>query len=69
MPEMSGYEFVCRLRYRTPPGYKDLPVLMLTGHDTSKNLSRARTHKIDSFLVKPATAYVLRRSIPDALKG
>lgn len=69
MPEMSGYEFVRRLRYGTAPGYKDLPVLMLTGHDTPKNLSRARTHKIDGFLVKPATADVLRRSILDALKG
>ena len=69
MPEMSGYEFVCRLRYGTPPGYKDLPVLMLTGHETPKNLSRSRTRKIDGFLVKRATAEALRRSILDALKG
>ena len=46
-----------------------LPVLMLPGHETPKNLSRARTRKIDGFLVKRATAEALRRSILDALKG
>ena len=69
MPEMSGYEFVRRLHYRTAHGYKGLPVLMLTGHETPKNLSRAWTRKIDGFLVKRATAEVLRRSILNALKG
>ena len=69
MPEMSGYEFVRMLRYGTVPRFKDLPVLMLTGHDTPKNLRRARTHKIDGFLGKPPTAESLRRSILDALKA
>tara|TARA_B100000676_G_scaffold264054_1_gene276176 strand:+ start:92 stop:493 length:402 start_codon:yes stop_codon:yes gene_type:complete len=69
MPEMSGYEFVRMLRYGTVPRFKDLPVLMLTGHDTPKNLRRARTHKIDGFLVKPPTAESLRRGILDALKA
>ena len=69
MPEMSGYEFVRMLRYGTVPHFKDLPVLMLTGHDTPKNLRRARTHKIDGFLVKPPTAESLRRGILDALKA
>ena len=69
MPDMSGYEFVRRLHYGTAPGYKGLPVLMLNGHETPKNLSRSRTRKIDGFLVKRATAEALRRSILDALKG
>ena len=69
MPEMSGYEFVRMLRYGTVPRFKDLPVLMLTGHDTPKNLRRARTHKIDGFLVKPPKAESLRRGILDALKA
>ena len=50
MPDMSGYEFVRMLRYGTGPRFKDLPVLMLTGHDTPKNLRHARTHKIDGYL-------------------
>lgn len=68
MPEMTGYEFVRRLRYGVVPRFKDIPVLMLTGHDSPKNLRRARTHKIDGFLVKPPNADLLRRSILDALK-
>ena len=40
MPEMSGYEFVRRFRYGTAPGYRDLPVLMLTGH-TIRRRTRA----------------------------
>ena len=69
MPEMSGYEFVRMLRYGTVPRFKDLPVLMLTGHDTPKNLRHAHTHKIDGFLMQPPTAESLRRSILDALKA
>ena len=69
MPDMSGYGFVRRLHYGTAPGYKGLPVLMLIGHETPKNLIRARTRKIAGFLVKRATAEALRRSILDALKG
>ena len=69
MPELTGYEFVRRLRYGAVPQYKDVPVLMLTGHDTPKNLRRARTHRIDGFIVKPPTADVLRREILDAVKG
>lgn len=68
MPEMTGYELVRRLRYGTVPRFKDVPVLMLTAHDTPKNLQRARTHRIAGFLVKPATAESLRLAIRDALK-
>ena len=68
MPDMSGYEFVRMLRYGTGPRFKDLPVLMLTGHDTPKNLRHARTHKIDGYLVRTPTAESLRCSILDALK-
>ena len=42
MPEMSGYEFVRRLRYGTVPGYKDLPVLILTDRRTSAAPGTAR---------------------------
>lgn len=69
MPELSGYEFVRRLRYGSVPRYKELPVLMLTGHDTPKNLERARTHRIAGFLVKPPTAESLRLGILEALPG
>ncbi len=63
MPEMNGYEFVRKVRFGAVPGYKDLPVIMLTGKDTDKNVQSARIHKIDGFLVKPAKAEPLKAAI------
>ncbi len=67
MPEMNGYEFVRRVRYGTVPGYKDVPILILTGHATEENVQRARTHKIDGFVTKPATVDLLKVQIRDLL--
>ena len=67
MPEMGGYEFVRRVRYGAVPGYKDIPVIMLTGKDTDKNAQKARIHKISGFLVKPPRANTLRNAIRHAL--
>ena len=55
MPEMDGFEFVRRIRYGTVPKFKDIPIFMLTGRDTDDNAQRARFHKINGFIVKPAT--------------
>lgn len=63
MPKMNGYEFVRKVRFGAVPGYKDLPVIMLTGKDTDKNVQSARIHKIDGFLVKPAKAESLKAAI------
>ena len=63
MPEMDGYEFVRRVRYGTVPEYKKLPILILTGKDTDSNVEKARIHKIDGFIVKPATLEDLDRHI------
>ena len=63
MPEMGGYEFVRRVRYGAVADYKDVPVIMLTGKDTDKNVQSARIHKIDGFLVKPAKAEPLKAAI------
>ena len=63
MPEMNGYEFVRRVRYGTVPRFKDVPILILTGHATEENVQRARTHKIDGFVTKPATVDLLKVQI------
>ncbi len=63
MPEMGGYEFVRKVRYGAVADYKDVPVIMLTGKDTDKNVQSARIHKIDGFLVKPAKAEPLKAAI------
>ena len=69
MPEMNGYEFVRRLRYGTLPAYKALPVIMLTGKDTDKNVRRARIHKISGFVVKPPDMETLKDHIRRAVRG
>ena len=63
MPEMNGYKFVRRVRYGTVPRFKDVPILILTGHATEENVQRARTHKIDGFVTKPATVDLLKVQI------
>ncbi len=67
MPEMGGYEFVRQVRYGAVPGYKDLPIIMLTGKDTDLNTQRALIHKINGFLVKPAQPDILADTIRRAL--
>ena len=67
MPEMTGYEFVRRIRYGTVPRFKDVPILILTGHATEKNVQRAQTHKINGFVTKPPTVDILRLEIHAAL--
>ena len=69
MPEMNGYEFVRRLRYGTLPAYKNVPVIMLTGKDTDKNIRSARIHKISGFVVKPPEVNILTDQIRRALAG
>lgn len=67
MPVMDGYELVRRIRYGIVPKYKDIPILMLTGQDTEKNVNKARIHKINGFIVKPPTADLLEIHMKKAL--
>ena len=66
---MGGYEFVRKVRFGAIPSYKDIPIIMLTGKDTDKNVQSARIHKIDGFLVKPAKAEPLKAAIRRARGG
>ncbi|MEE8393351.1 MAG: response regulator [Rhodospirillales bacterium] len=52
MPEMDGFELARRIRYGTVPQYKAVPILMLTGQDTERNVDKARIHKIDGIVGK-----------------
>ena len=67
MPEMGGYEFVRQVRFGAVPGYKDIPVIMLTGKDTDENTQKALIYKINGFLVKPAQPDTLGNTIRRAL--
>ena len=67
MPEMGGFEFVRQVRFGATPGYKDVPIVMLTGKDTDKNVEKARFHRINGFLVKPPKVNTLKNAIRHAL--
>ena len=49
MPEMAWFELVRRIRYGVVPRYKDIPILMLTGHSTEGNVQKGKFHKIQGF--------------------
>ena len=67
MPQMGGYEFVRRLRYGAVPTYRNIPIVMLTGRDTEKNVRSAKIHKISGFMVKPPEVEPLRKMIDQVL--
>ena len=67
MPELSGHEFVRRVRYGIVPWFKDVPIFMLTAHDTDKNVQRGRIHRSDGFVVKPLSPEVLADCLRKAL--
>ena len=67
MPEMDGYELVRRVRYGTVPKFQGVPILMLTGKDTERNVQKAKIHKINGFIVKPPTVDVLKQHMRRAL--
>lgn len=67
MPGMGGFEFVRQVRFGATPGYKDVPIVMLTGKDTDKNVEKARFHRINGFLVKPPKVNTLKNAIRHAL--
>ena len=67
MPDMDGYELVRRIRYGVAPAHKGVPILMLTGVDTYRNVRKAKIHKIDGFIVKPPTAETLEMHMRQAL--
>lgn len=68
MPEMAWFELVRRIRYGVVPRYKDIPILMLTGHSTEGNVQKGKFHKIQGFIVKPPSPEVLKRHITRALR-
>jgi len=67
MPEMGGFELARMIRYGTVPQYKDIPILMLTGHSTEENVQKGRIHRIQGFIVKPPSADVLKKYMTRAL--
>lgn len=69
MPEQDGFALVRRIRYGEVEKYRHIPVVMLTGKDTVRNLRRGGIHKINGFLVKPPKKDELRDQIVKAITG
>jgi CheY-like chemotaxis protein len=67
MPEMDGYQFTRRLRLGAVPQYKDIPIIMLTGHYNEDYTKKAQAHRIQSFIVKPPSLDVLKMEIGKVL--
>lgn len=67
MPDMGGFELSRRLRYGQVPEFKEVPIMILSGHFTDENVRYARTHKVDALLSKPPSVDVLKLEIEAVL--
>ena len=67
MPDMDGYSFVRRLRFGTVPQFKDVPVIMLTGHYDDDHTKKATAHRVQGFLVKPPSVQVMKVEVEKVL--
>jgi signal transduction histidine kinase/ActR/RegA family two-component response regulator len=71
MPEMNGGELIATLK--RDEALRDIPTIILTGHDTERERDEAQAVGCDRFLVKPVKRDELQRVIlellptPDAL--
>jgi two-component system response regulator FixJ len=63
MPNMDGFEVQARLLLTHP----DVPVIIITGHDTPESRSRALGGGAKSYLCKPVDDETLLKSINDAM--
>jgi FixJ family two-component response regulator len=63
MPNMDGFEVQAQLLLTHP----DVPVIIITGHDTPESRSRALSGGAKSYLCKPVDDETLLKSINDAM--
>ncbi len=61
MPVMKGYELVSRIRDGSVPKFKDVPILMLTAHDTAQNIQKGHDQLVSGFIPKTAMFEHLER--------
>jgi putative two-component system response regulator len=68
MPEMSGFEFVDRLRNNAEhPGQKDIPVIFVTSHETPDVIEQVISRGA-GYVVKPIVPQVLLEKVRAALE-
>ncbi len=69
MPNMDGFEFVRKLREKTPSPNADVPVLIVTGHSEPESVQSAVEAGIHGYLVKPVSKQALEKRIVAALSS
>ena len=66
LPEMDGWEVLAQLR--SDPAIKDIPVVVVTAHDTAESRSKADFATADAFVGKPFDLHKLRAVISDLIE-
>ncbi len=66
MPEMSGLEFVKAVKQIKE--YRNLPILMVTSRGVKDDIIDAMKVGVNSYIVKPFTALILKEKIEEVLK-
>ncbi len=66
MPEMDGYDFVCRMKANA--SLRDIPIMIMTPFDRPGAARRFREIGIDHYLVKPARSSLIHQTIFDLLQ-
>lgn len=67
MPTMTGAEACLQLRLQ--PEFKNIPILALTGHQSSAELNACRDAGMNQTLYKPVSPEVLAEAIATYLPG
>lgn len=69
LPGMNGVKFIEKLRASAHSQLKEMPVVMLTGHNDMALYRDAARLGISAFLVKPAGPSTLKTALEEALAG
>jgi two-component system chemotaxis response regulator CheY len=69
LPGMNGVKFIEKLRASAHRQLKEMPVVMLTGHNDLALYRDAARLGISAFLVKPAGPGTLKAALEEALAG
>ena len=69
MPGIDGFEFVRKLRAAKDDQFKNLPVLIVTGHAEPESVRSAVDAGIHGYLVKPISRQALESRIATALEA
>ena len=68
MPEMDGYELICKVRAVEDPGLRDIPMIVITSAEDDITRDRAYACGANDFILKPIDAQQLLHCVKAQLK-